>query len=150
MCARRKVAITAVLALAAIAATASPDESPFSYGTMQSSCAPWDGPAIAITLTREPAQCKRVAGPYISLAIWRGVPIHAGQVVKFGPGTDTGWAARCAKEGDCNPAQSGTIVFDHYQERSSAAGHYELQFKSGETMKGSFAVKWCEERVICG
>jgi hypothetical protein len=117
---------------------------------MQSSCAPWDGPAIAITLTTEPAQCKRIAGPFLSLAIWRGVPIHAGQVVKFGPGSDAGWAARCAKEGDCMPAQSGTITFDNYEERSSATGRYELEFKDGGILKGTFAVKWCEERVRCG
>ncbi|HME34056.1 MAG TPA: hypothetical protein VKF84_02375 [Candidatus Sulfotelmatobacter sp.] len=152
MGARRTVVAVALLvfSLAAIAAIASPDGPSFSYGTMQSSCAPWDGPAIAITLTTEPAQCKRIAGPYISIAIWRGVPIHEGQVVKFGPGSDAGWAARCAKEGDCKPAQSGTIMFDNYQERSSAAGHYELQFKDGEILKGTFAVKWCEERVVCG
>jgi hypothetical protein len=152
MRARRRVVTVGVVvfALAVIAAVASPDGSSFSYGTMQSSCAPWDGPAIAITLTTEPAQCKRIAGPYVSLAVWRGVPIHARQVVKFGAGSDAGWGARCAKEGDCKSAQSGTLIFDNYQERSSATGQYELQFKDGGTLKGTFAVKWCEERVICG
>ena len=150
MLVRKQVAMVATVALTVIAAIASPDGSSFSNGTMQSSCAPWDGPAIAITLTTEPAQCKRIAGPYLSLAIWRGVPIHAGQVVKFGSGSDAGWAARCAKEGDCKPAQSGTIIFENYQERSRATGRYELQFKGGGSLKGTFAVKWCEERVICG
>ncbi len=147
---RKQVAMVATVALTVIAAIASPDGSSFSNGTMQSSCAPWDGPAIAITLTTEPAQCKRIAGPYLSLAIWRGLPIHEGQIVKFGSGSDAGWAARCAKEGDCKPAQSGTIIFENYQERSSATGRYELQFKDGGSLKGTFAVKWCEERVICG
>ena len=73
-----------------------------------------------------------------------------GQVVKLGGGSDAGSAARCAKEGDCKLAQSTTIVFDKYQARSGAAGHYELQFKSGEILKGTFEVKWCEERVFCG
>src|SRR4029077_4160641 len=141
---------TLAFALAAIAAIASPDGPSFSYGTMQSSCAPWDGPAIEMRLTTEPAQCKRVTEPYIAIAIWRGLPIHEGQVVKVGSGSDAGSAARCAKEGDCKLAQSATIVFDKYQERSGAAGHYELQFKGGEILKGTFAVKWCEERVFCG
>jgi len=142
--------ILAILALTAVAAIASPDGPSFSYGTMQSSCAPWDGPAVEMRLTTEPAQCKRVTEPYISIAIWRGLPIHEGQVVKLGEGSDAGSAARCAKEGDCKLAQSATIVFDRYQEHSSAAGHYELQFKGGEILKGAFAVKWCEERVVCG
>lgn len=148
---RRVVTVAAfVFALVAIAAIAAPDGASFSYGTMQSSCAPWDGPAVEMRLTTQPAECKRVSEPYISIAVWRGLPIHAGQVVKLGEGSDAGSAARCTKEGDCKLAQSATVVFDKYQERSDAAGHYELQFKGGETLKGTFAVKWCEERVFCG
>jgi hypothetical protein len=142
-------AVTAI-ALTGLAAIATPAEPSFSYGTMQSSCAPWDGPALEIRLTKEPAQCKRVTEPYISIAIWRGLPIHAGQVVKLGAGSDAGSAARCTREGNCKLTQSATINFDNYQERSSATGHYELQFKGGEILKGTFEVKWCEERVVCG
>jgi len=147
---RRQVVTVAVFALTAAFVIASPAGSSFPYGTMQSSCAPWDGPAVEIRLTTEPSQCKRVSEPYVSIAVWRGLPIHAGQVLKFGAGSDAGSAARCAKEGDCKLAQSATIVFDKYQERSGAAGQYELQFKGGEILKGTFEVKWCEERVICG
>lgn len=147
---RRQVVTVAVFALTAIAGVATPAGSSFSYGTMQSSCAPWDGPAVEIRLTTEPAQCKRVTEPFVSIRIWRGLPIHAGQVVELRTGSDAGSAARCTKEGDCKLAESATLVFDKYQERSSAAGHYELQFKDGEVLKGTFEVKWCEERVVCG
>jgi len=149
MLARQQAGLLAV-ALIAVAAIAIPAEPSFSFGTIRSSCAPTDAPAIAITLTPERSECKRVAGPYVSLAIWRGLPIHAGQVVEFGPGSNAGSAARCAKEGDCKLVQSATIVFDSYEERSGAKGHYEMNFKGAETLKGSFEVKWCEERVICG
>lgn len=149
MLARIQVGIFAVV-LIAIAAIAVPAEPSFSYGTMRRSCAPTDAPAIAIMLTPERSECKRVTGPYVSFAIWRGLPIHAGQVIEFGQGSNAGSAARCAKEGECKLAQSATIVFDSYEERSGAKGHYEMQFKGGESLKGSFEVKWCEERVICG
>ena len=150
MRARTQVVAIAIFFLTAIATIATPASSSFSYGTMQSSCAPWDGSAIEMRLTTEPAQCKRVTEPYVSIAIWRGLPIHSGQVFKFGAGSDAGSAARCAKEGDCKLAQSASIVFDKYQEGASAAGHYELQFKDGEILKGTFEVKWCQERVVCG
>ena len=109
---------------------------------------------IAVAAIAIPAEPSFSFGPYavlahVSFAMWRGLPIHAGQVVEFGPGSNAGSAARCAKEGDCNLAQSATIVFDSYEERSGANGHYEMNFKGGETLKGSFEVKWCEERVIC-
>jgi hypothetical protein len=124
--------------------------SPFAYGLIQGSCAPWDGPAIAITLTAEPSQCERIKGPYISMGVWRGLPIHAGQTVKFGSGSDAGFGSRCAKEGDCQRAESGTIVFDKYEEGAGARGNYELHFKGGETVKGNFDVQWCKTRAICG
>jgi hypothetical protein len=147
---RRKIVTVAMLALTAIASSAKADGPNFSYGIMQSSCAPWDGPAIVMRLATAPAECKKVSGPFLSIAIWRGLPIHAGQVVNLDADSGNGSVARCAKEGDCKLTESATIVFDKYQERSDAAGHYELQFKGGETLKGSFEVKWCEERVVCG
>jgi len=147
---RRQVVAVAAFALTAVAVIARPAGSSFPYGTMQSSCARWDGPAVEIRLTTEPAQYKRVTEPYVSIAVWRGLPLHTGQIVRFGAGSDAGSAARCAREGDCKLAESATIVFDKYQERSGAAGQYELQFKGGEVLKGTFEVKWCDERVICG
>jgi hypothetical protein len=146
------IGTVAVFVLTAIAAVATPDGSSFSYGVMQNSCAPTDGPAIAIMLTTEPAECKRVTGPFLSFAIWRDLPIHPGQVFEFGSGSSSnaGYAARCEKEGVCKVAQSATLVIDKYQERSSGSGHYELQVKGGETLKGTFEVKWCEERMFCG
>jgi hypothetical protein len=147
---RKKAVTVALLALTAIAAGAKSDAPTFSHGTIQSSCAPWDGPAIEMRLTTEPAECKKVSGPFLSIAIWRGLPVHAGQVVNLNEGSGAGSIARCAKEGDCKLTQSAIITFDKYQERASAAGHYELQLKGGEILKGTFEVKWCEDRVICG
>lgn len=141
--------LATVVAVVAIAVTAVSAPAGFSYGTIQSSCAPWDGPAIAVTLTNEPAQCKRTSGPFISIGIWRGLPVQAGRVVKFAPGSDAGFASRCKKEGDCERAQSGTITFDRYEEGSGASGRYELHFKGDETLSATFDVKWCDERAIC-
>jgi len=145
-----RVAVLTVFASFAAAAIAGPAGPPFSHGLIQSSCAPWDGPAIEVTLTPEPAQCKRTDGPYIAIGVWRGLPIHAGQTVTFGTGTDTGFASRCTKVGDCQRAESGVIVFEQYQQGSGAAGRYELHFKGGETLSGTFDVKWCETHIVCG
>ncbi len=150
MSCRIQTIVSAVLVTVAVATTATSAPAAFSYGIMQSSCAPWDGPAIAITLTSEPAQCKRTSEPFLSIGIWRGLPLKSGQVVKFGAGSDAGFTSRCKKEGDCERAQSGTITFERYEEGSGASGRYELHFKGDETLSGTFDVKWCEERVICG
>lgn len=146
----RILAVLAIFAVVGIVTAANSAADAFSYGTIQSSCAPWDGPAIGITLTHEPAQCKRTSEPFLSIGIWRGLPVQSGQVVKFAPGSDAGFASRCKKEGDCERALSGTITFDRYKEGSGASGRYELLFKGDETLKGTFDVKWCNERVFCG
>ncbi len=70
--------------------------------------------------------------------------------MKFGSGSDAGFASRCAKEGDCQRADSGTIVFEKYEEGSGARGSYELHFKGGEKTSGSFDVVWWKTRTICG
>jgi len=140
----------AVIVLLVLGQVAPSAQLPFAHGLIQSSCAPWDGPAIGLTLTTEPAQCERVTGPYISMGVWRGLPIHAGQTVKFGGGSDAGFASRCTKEGDCQRAESGSIVFEKYEEGSGARGRYELHFKDGNTLSGSFDVQWCKTRSVCG
>src|ERR1700687_3481697 len=77
--------VATFIALVAIATTATSARSAFSYGTIQSSCAPWDFPAIGITLTSEPAQCKRTREPFVSMgragpasAVRRGGEVRPG------------------------------------------------------------------------
>ena len=110
---------------------------------------PWDGPAIDIRLTAEPMQCQRVNGSYLNIGVWRGLPIRSGQIVKFGATSDAGFASLCRKVGDCERAESGTIVFERFQDGSGASGRYELHFKGGEDMNAVFDAKWCESHSIC-
>src|SRR6476660_5927499 len=65
----RKLGKLAVLVLCAAVTLPISAESPYSHALMQSSCAPWDGPAIDVTLTREPAQCNRTDGPFLELGV---------------------------------------------------------------------------------
>jgi hypothetical protein len=147
------VKYSAVLALAAwivMAAPPSSDASPHSYAVVRPSCAPWDGAAIEVTLTKEPAQCDRTDGPYLAIGVWKGFPLHDGQAVLFNSGSNAGFASQCAKAGDCERAESGRIVFEKFQPSSGASGHYELHFKGGRTLIGDFDAKWCNDRVVCG
>ena len=146
---RTQLAILTVLASSVLSAPGV-SMSHFPYGFIQNSCAPWDGPAIEITLTSESEQCKRTNGPYLKIGVWRGLPIHAGQKVKFGPSSQAGFASRCSQRDNCERAESGTIIFDEYQDRSGGQGRYELHFKDDKTETGTFDVKWCENHFMCG
>ena len=143
------VPILTIVGLLATGSTAIDRRLSFSHGRLQRSCAPWDGPAIDLRLTSEPAQCKAIAGPYIDIGVWRGLPIHSGQSVRFAPTSDAGFASRCSKVGDCERAESGTIMFDSYQTGSGASGRYELHFRGGTDVKGMFHATWCETDLIC-
>lgn len=143
----------AVLALCAwITVTAAPlaVDSAYPYALIQASCAPWDGAAVEVTLTKEPAKCDRTDGPYLAIGVWKGLPIHSGQEVDFDSRSSTGFASQCAKTGDCERAESGKIVFEKFEQTKGASGHYELVFKGGKRMTGTFDAKWCHKRVMCG
>jgi len=146
----RMVAVAVAIAAISVGGVAFCSQSSFAFGLIRGSCAPWDGPAIDLRLTTEPAECKRASEPYIDIGIWRGLPIHPGQEVRFAAGSDAGFASLCTRVGNCQRAESGWIEFETFERGAGSRGRYELHFKDGETMKGSFEAKWCEERVICG
>ena len=149
---RTKIAaiVLTMVALAAVATSGTSGQSEFRYALIQRSCAPWDGAAIEMTLTKERATCQRRPAPYIEMGVWKGLPIQPGQVVKFAAISDVGFASRCERENDCVRAESGEITFDTYKDGVGASGSYVLHFKGGETVSGSFDAKWCEMRVMCG
>lgn len=145
----RSLAALSLCAWLVVAASAAGD-SAYPYALIQASCAPWDGGAIEVTLTKEPAKCDRTDGPYLAIGVWKGLPIHAGQEVNFDSRSSTGFASQCAESGKCERAESGKIVFEKFESGKGASGHYELFFKNRKTLIGNFEAKWCEKRVICG
>ena len=133
---------------AALAQAANPT---YSTGSIQASCAPWDGAAIAMTIAARPFEPKQpVEPPYLNINIWKDLPLHDGQTVKLSTGSQAGSASRCLKEGSCEAAISSEIRFDKFKPGSSATGHYELHFKNGDTLSGAFDLKWVEVRMFCG
>ena len=150
MDALRHLAVLLLCAWIAVTATPLTAGSAYSYALIQASCAPWDGAAVEVTLTKEPAKCDRTDGPYLAIGVWKGFPIHSGQEVDFDSRSSAGFASECAKAGDCERAESGKIVFEKFEQSKEASGHYELMFKGGKRMAGTFDAKWCNKRVICG
>lgn len=146
-----RLLILALVAVTVIAANGTSDGADYQYALIQNTCAPWDGAGVQVTLANEPLQCQReVQGAYLMLGVWRGLPIHAGQVVKFGPHVDNGFASRCKSPEECEAAQSGEITFDSFTAGKNASGRYELHFRDGKTSDGQFNAKWCEVRMVCG
>ena len=141
-----------IFALALVACAAAQTASPaYSTGSIQASCAPWDGAAIAMTITTKPFETKQgPEPPYLNLNIWKDLPLHDGQTIKLGSTSSTGSASRCLKDGDCQMATSAEIRIDKFRPGSGATGHYELHFKNGDTVSGTFDLAWVNVRMFCG
>ncbi len=120
------------------------------HALVMHSCAPWDGPAIGIYLTKEPASCGKTVAPYLSIYIWRGLRTTGPKTIVFKETGDNGGASRCMKANECERATSGRVSFVKFDENGNVQGTYEFRFKDGSVEQGSFKAEWCHERVICG
>jgi hypothetical protein len=121
----------------------------FPHATVAQTCAPWDGPALAVVLSHT-AGCAPLTFPYIQISLWRDLPPKAGKAFSFDIRNSNGQASRCLKPNECEPATSGSVVFDIVEEGKEAKGRYELHFKDGGIEGGSFEAEWCPNRALCG
>jgi hypothetical protein len=121
----------------------------FPYATIVHTCAPWDGPALAVLLGNT-AGCASVKAPYVQISLWRDLPPKAGKTISFDIRNSNGQASRCLKVNECEAATSGSVLFDIVDEGKKAKGRYELHFKDGSIENGSFEAEWCETRALCG
>lgn len=117
----------------------------WTHAVLKNSCAPWDGPAIAVFLTN--ASGCDVSFPNMSIYIWK-LPIRAGSTYVLKD--NLGGASRCRSASDCERAVSATITFDTFEQGKGASGSYDLEFAGGEHHKGRFDAKSCEEPMFCG
>lgn len=148
---RTQLALTLFLLALVIPASGQNGKEAFSDGIIQPSCAPWDGAAMAITLTQAPVDSKTFPKPpYVTINIWRELPLHDGQVFKFTYSSNLGSVGRCVKEGDCQIANSAEIRLDSVKVGVGATGHYDIHFKNGDSLSGSFDVKWRDFHQRCG
>ena len=144
-----QVLMTAV-ALLAVAAAGTPSTSKYAYGIIKRSCAPWDGAALALTITPKPANCETGA-PYLMIYLY-DLPITPKKSYKIGiQGEVTiGQASVCPKADACQSADFGEVVFDSFEEGKIASGRYKLHFRDGSPQEGDFKLKWCSNHELCG
>jgi len=119
----------------------------YSYAVVRNGCAPWDGPAIAIYLTKLQVTSSEIPLPSIAINLWRNLPPPVNQPISLQG--DLGLGNRCLAPEHCESAVAGTVTLTTYDE-NGAAGTYELKFKNGEVERGSFQARWQKLRQFCG
>jgi hypothetical protein len=97
------------------------------------------GPGVRLFL-KQFSQCQGTPSyPYLRIDI-REQPILPGKNIAIGSNNS---ALRClSARQSCEPAVSGTILFDHFEEFSGKEiktdGYYELKFRTGRTESSLF------------
>jgi hypothetical protein len=125
-------------------------EEAFPYATIANSCAPWDGPAIALNLSSTPLKCGKGDVIELSVHIWRELPLHDDQTFVLDEKSRWGGASYCkGGEQPCERATKGTIHIERFERGKGAEGTYELEFPKRGRVTGSFHAKWCEMRIMC-
>jgi len=121
----------------------------FPFATIRHACAPWDGPALQITLTKVENPGKNDARLFLTL--YRDLP----EPPLTQPRTFelermlAGDAVRCPRPGACESALRGHLVLEKF-DGTGAEGNYELHFKDGAIERGRFKAAWKEVREACG
>ena len=121
---------------------------PYRYGTINHSCGPADGPAIAISLTQT-SDAKK--GPWLNIYIndhLPELPVTSPRTYDLKIGSDAG-SSRCISNSDCTRADAGTMTLDHL-DGTGGSGHYSMHFTDGTTEEGHFELRWIEVHMLCG
>jgi hypothetical protein len=118
----------------------------YSHGTINHSCGPADGPALAMTLTHT----KDSKEPWIYINLNGDLPeLPASQkTYTIAPGEQVG-AGRCTKTGDCYYSDAGSVTLEHL-DGNGGSGHYKLHLMDGTTEEGDFQLRWVEVHMMCG
>jgi hypothetical protein len=133
------------------AAGSAPENSSFPHVSMSASCAPWDGPAIAIEFSHTPLQCGKPRTVELTIALWKELPPRSGQTIPLDANAKAGQAAYCPGEGKpCELATTGSVHFDTFVREKRAVGNYNLIFPKAGRLTGSFRADWCHARILCG
>jgi hypothetical protein len=120
----------------------------YRFGTINHSCGPADGPALAISLTQTGDQKQ---GPWLNIYINEHLPelpVTSPKTYDLKLGADAG-SFRCTSNSDCARADSGTVTLDHL-DGNGGSGRYSMHFTDGTTEEGSFELHWIEVRMMCG
>jgi len=150
----RRAAAVLGLALASLACTSTaPTDTGFPLAYFHGDCAPWDGPALTIVLTRsEMTEAFDASYPFARISLYSPPPRLEGSTVRWsGSAQSDGYATACESEDACTNAESVRITFDRVQEDPQRlAGDLRLDLEDGRRIEGRFEARRIAFQALCG
>jgi hypothetical protein len=141
---------TTVCGLISLACQTTQPLAPFNASLVQT-CAPWDGPAVALFLTDEPSTAAYPQPPYSGITVYRSVPEALGHRFDVGPATqDIGNAQICPAAGECQPVRAASVTFRGLAADSTVAITYRLELTSGRVITGQARARLHPLMEMCG
>ncbi|MCG8435069.1 MAG: hypothetical protein MJA83_13660 [Gammaproteobacteria bacterium] len=127
------------------------DGLPYPYAYIAHTCAPWDGPALTLSLAAAAAEHGSVNGPRASIAIYKSVNEISGQYFLLsGERDNDGYGAVCGEDETCRPLKSAEVFFQEIDEAAPVRGYIEFVSGDGERHSGEFTAEWLSTFYLCG
>ncbi len=123
---------------------------PVKYSYFRFECAPWGGGAIRFYFLQGRTGCENIQGTYVTFAIYSdGSNFSAPKTLSFNGRSKQASGNRCDPQGKCNPAISGEITVDTFDENKQGSGRFKLKFEDGSVEEGFFQADRCPSRMLC-
>ena len=112
-------------------------QAPILNAVLVETCAPWDGPAVALFLTEQPAVDSYPSPPYSAIVVYRGLSQLLGRRFEVGPDTpNLGSGQACPAAGSCAPAPGATIAFGGLNPDRTVGVTYRLEVAGRPVLTG--------------
>jgi hypothetical protein len=140
-----------VCGLLALACTA-PESLPSApNAALVQTCAPWDGPAVALFLTDQPAVATYPSAPYAAIMVYRSISAVVGHHFDVSPESQNlGQAQICPAVGECQPANGASVSFRELRADSTVEVEYRLDLAPNRVMTGKGRARFYPTAALCG
>jgi hypothetical protein len=120
------------------------------YAVAARSCAPTDGPAVAIYLTHEPVTSLEPTVPYFQVAIWQPLEEVSGRTWTVAGDLLEGSASYRPSSDRYEFATTGRIRIDAVSHENTVRGSVDLRFPTAGRVRGGFQATWLTTSMMCG
>lgn len=114
------------------------------------SCAPNDGPAVAIYLTSTAVQTLQPSTPYLRVAVWQPLDGLRGRSWSLASGSSVGAAWFHSTATTFEIATRGSVTVTAVSADNRVEGNMDVTFPRAGRIRGGFKATWIAQTMLCG
>ena len=114
------------------------------------SCAPNDGPAVAIYLTSTAVQTLQPSPPYLRVAVWQPLDGLRGRSWSLASGSGEGAAWFHPTVTTFEIATRGSVTVTAVSADNRVEGNMDVTFPRAGRIRGGFKATWIAQTMLCG